>query len=402
MSENNDNSNDSNSRSDSILQASRLNNPIRAGVLRPSVLGSSLNSTNNSDGKEDSNNDGESLNPFLREPKDDEGNGREAGASLENNKKEESDDEEKDDRPDPLNLLAKNGFERASLFAAAKSSMPRVEKSGFVFGQNVHERVTGENIHAESSTSKTDNSASSADTPLLFSTVIQAAAKPDNEGAVAKESTDAKSLTEVAREYEEHSRAQKRKYEEVETFTGEEDESNIVDISCKLFAFVNSNWEERGRGSLRLNDSKVQECSRVVFRTSGNLRLLVNTKVWAGMVAERPSQKSMRLTAMDNNGQIKVFLVMARPAEITNLHKLLVKRIEKVKLLHPITTTTTTVDCDDSNDGKNGSAEKCEVAAAAAAVPAPSESAHADGDGESEPSPKKPMVATAAAAAESN
>lgn len=401
MSENNDNSNDSNSRSDSILQASRLNNPIRAGVLRPSVLGSSLNSTNNSDGKEDSNNDGESLNPFLREPKDDEGNGREAGASLENNKKEESDDEEKDDRPDPLNLLAKNGFERASLFAAAKSSMPRVEKSGFVFGQNVHERVTGENIHAESSTSKTDNSASSADTPLLFSTVIQAAAKPDNEGAVAKESTDAKSLTEVAREYEEHSRAQKRKYEEVETFTGEEDESNIVDISCKLFAFVNSNWEERGRGSLRLNDSKVQECSRVVFRTSGNLRLLVNTKVWAGMVAERPSQKSMRLTAMDNNGQIKVFLVMARPAEITNLHKLLVKRIEKVKLLHPVTTTTT-VDCDDSNDGKNGSAEKCEVAAAAAAVPAPSESAHADGDGESEPSPKKPMVATAAAAAESN
>lgn len=403
MSENNDNSNDSNSRSESILQASRLNNPIRAGVLRPSVLGSSLNSsTNNADGKEDGNNDGESLNPFLREPKDDDdGDGKEAGAgaSSESNKKDESDDDEKDDRPDPLNLLAKNGFERASLFAAAKSSMPRVEKSGFVFGQNVHERVTGENIHAESSTSKSDNSTTSSDTPLLFSSVIQAAAKPDNEGAVAKESTDAKSLTEVAREYEEHSRAQKRKYEEVETFTGEEDESNIVDISCKLFAFVNSNWEERGRGSLRLNDSKVQECSRVVFRTSGNLRLLVNTKVWAGMVAERPSQKSLRLTAMDNNGQIKVFLVMARPAEIANLHKLLEKRIEKVKLLHPIETT---VDCDESKDGKNGSADKCEVAAAAAAIPAPSESAHTDGDGESEPSPKKSLVATAAAAAESD
>ncbi|XP_055853564.1 ran-binding protein 3 [Episyrphus balteatus] len=396
MSENNDNSNDSNSRTDSILQASRLNNPIRAGVLRPSVLGSSLNSSNNSDGKaKDGENDSESLNPFLRESKDDDDDGQEAGASSENNKRDESDDDEKDDRPDPLNLLAKNGFERASLFAAAKSSMPRVERSGFVFGQNVHERVTGENIHAESSTSKSDNSTASADSPLLFSSVIQAAAKPENEGA-AKESTDAKSLTEVAREYEE-SRAQKRKFEEVETFTGEEDEANIVDISCKLFAFVNSNWEERGRGSLRLNDSKVQECSRVVFRTSGNLRLLVNTKVWAGMVAERPSQKSMRLTAMDNNGQIKVFLVMARPAEISNLHKLLVKRIEKIKLLHPIAT----VDCDDSNDGKNGSADKCEVAAAAA-VPAPSESAHADADGESEPSPKKPLVATAAAAAESD
>lgn len=43
---------------------------------------------------------------------------------------------------------------------------------------------------------------------------------------------------------------------------------------------MNSNWEERGRGSLRLNDSKKeQECSRLVFRTSGNLRLLLNTKV---------------------------------------------------------------------------------------------------------------------------
>ncbi|XP_055906062.1 ran-binding protein 3 [Eupeodes corollae] len=399
MSENNDNSNDSNSRNDSILQASRLNNPIRAGVLRPSVLGSSLNSSNADGGKarDGSDNDSELVNPFLRESKDDDDGQDGAGASsAENNKRDESDDDEKDDRPDPLNLLAKNGFERASLFAAAKSSMPRVERSGFVFGQNVHERVTGENIHAESSTSKSENSTTSPDSPLLFSTVVQAAAKPENEGAAAKESTDAKSLTEVAREYEE-SRAQKRKFEEVETFTGEEDEANIVDISCKLFAFVNSNWEERGRGSLRLNDSKVQECSRVVFRTSGNLRLLVNTKVWAGMVAERPSQKSMRLTAMDNNGQIKVFLVMARPAEISNLHKLLVKRIEKIKLLHPIAT----VDCDDSNDAKNGSADKCEVAAAAA-IPAPSDSAHADADGESEPSPKKSLVATAAAAAESD
>lgn len=45
--------------------------------------------------------------------------------------------------------------------------------------------------------------------------------------------------------------------------------------------FVNSNWEERGRGSLRLNDicNDEDQCSRVVFRTSGNLRLLINTKV---------------------------------------------------------------------------------------------------------------------------
>lgn len=86
-------------------------------------------------------------------------------------------------------------------------------------------------------------------------------------------------LNEVARVYEE-SRAQKRRYEEVETFTGEEDETNVLDVNSKLFTFVASNWEERGPGNLRVNDAKDKnKSSRVVFRTSGNLRVLLNTKV---------------------------------------------------------------------------------------------------------------------------
>lgn len=66
----------------------------------------------------------------------------------------------------------------------------------------------------------------------------------------------------------------------METITGEEDERNIVEINGKIFAFEDRNYEERGRGTLRLNDSKVKQFeSRVVFRTSGNLRVLINTKV---------------------------------------------------------------------------------------------------------------------------
>lgn len=122
----------------------------------------------------------------------------------------------------------------------------------------------------------------------------------------------AESLSEAARQYEE-SRAQKRKYEEVETFTGEEDELNVMDVNCKLFAFVASNWEERGPGNLRVNDNKDRKrAPRVVFRTSGNLRVLLNTKIWPGMVVERPSQKSMRFSAIDVDGQIRMFLAMVR------------------------------------------------------------------------------------------
>ncbi|EDW81754.1 uncharacterized protein Dwil_GK10849 [Drosophila willistoni] len=346
------------------LKASRLGATVlRSAVLAPSVLGSSSNTSTSLAGSETAKaadgageRDNMSNNPFLRESKDDEEEDDTVQVVAAAESSTEKKDDETDERPDPLTKLRSNGIERSSMFAAAKTNMPHVQSSGYVFGQNVHERVVAppelastDPHSAESapvaatSTSATSSSSTTLSAPqLLFSSVIQ---KADEEGACSsssaaannnsKEVPEGKSLTEVAREYEE-SRAQKRKYEEVETFTGEENELNIVDVSCKLFAFVNSNWEERGRGSLRLNDGKDgRDSSRVVFRTSGNLRLLLNTKVWAAMVAERASQKSLRLTAIDNSGSIKIFLAMGRPADIAQLHKALSERIAKRKITHP-------------------------------------------------------------------
>lgn len=89
-----------------------------------------------------------------------------------------------------------------------------------------------ENINPDG-VQRADNAEASCSTSgeLLFSSVIQNAAKAgeSDKGATPKEN-ETKTLTDVAREYEE-SRAQKRKYEEVETFTGEENEINIVDVS---------------------------------------------------------------------------------------------------------------------------------------------------------------------------
>ncbi|XP_017140501.1 ran-binding protein 3 [Drosophila miranda] len=389
MSENNEASVESNCfRGGFTLKASRLGGAVlRPPVLGPSVLGSSAqtNSNNSSTSlagnNEKSEDENISNNPFLREEKD-EGN-EDAGAdatavaadaptvapeSSSIEKAEQKDDDEVDERPDPLTKLRSNGIERSSMFGAAKTNMPHVQTTGYVFGQNVHERVVGvgdghvaaavpgsssektntdhDNVEAAAATSQSQQTQEpSSSSQLLFSSVIQKAAQSTDSSEAASsssssnnnksEASEAKSLTDVAREYEE-SRAQKRKYEEVETFTGEEDELNIVDVSCKLFAWVNSNWEERGRGSLRLNDVKGErDCSRVVFRTSGNLRLLLNTKVWAAMVAERASPKSLRLTAIDNTGSLKIFLAMGRPADIAQLHKSLGDRIARRKLIHP-------------------------------------------------------------------
>ncbi|KAH8347221.1 hypothetical protein KR059_006806, partial [Drosophila kikkawai] len=411
-------------RSSFTLKASRLG----GAVLRPAVLANSSGSPNTS-GASGSDKSEDSVlinNPFLREAKDEEEEADDVSAPVAESSSEkvaEKEDEEVDERPDPLTKLRSNGIERSSMFAAAKNNMPHVQTSGFVFGQNVHERVVApitDQASAEeaeagaNSGSGAQEAASSSTTTssqLLFSSVIQNAAQTTDtsEAAAAssstctssnsnnnKESAEAKSLTDVAREYEE-SRAQKRKYEEVETFTGEEDEINILDVSCKLFAFLNSNWEERGRGSLRLNDAKDgRGNSRVVFRTSGNLRLLVNTKVWAAMVAERASQKSLRLTAIDNSGVVKIFLAMGRPADIAQLIKALSERIAKRKVTHP-------EECN-VEETKNG------VASEAAASLQPESTTHDDEDEDNasgaagssgtvsaeadsnEPSPKKLIV----------
>ncbi|KAH8280940.1 hypothetical protein KR054_005513, partial [Drosophila jambulina] len=410
------------------LKASRLG----GAVLRPAVLANSSGSSNTSAASGSDKSDDSALinNPFLREAKDEEEEGDDVSAPVAESSSEkaaEKEDEEVDERPDPLTKLRSNGIERSSMFAAAKNNMPHVQTSGFVFGQNVHERVVAPitdqaNAEAPKETEASASSGSggqeaassstSTSSHLLFSSVIQNAAQTTDtsEAAAAssstctssnsnnnKESAEAKSLTDVAREYEE-SRAQKRKYEEVETFTGEEDEINIMDVSCKLFAFLNSNWEERGRGSLRLNDAKDgRGNSRVVFRTAGNLRLLVNTKVWAAMVAERASQKSLRLTAIDNSGVVKIFLAMGRPADIAQLLKALSERIAKRKITHP-------EECN-VEETKNGVASE-----AAAASLQPESTTHDDEDEDNgsgaagssgtvsaeadsnEPSPKKLIV----------
>lgn len=137
------------------------------------------------------------------------------------------------------------------------------------------------------------------------------------------------SLVEAARKYEEMKGAQKRKYEEVETITGEEDEENIIEINCKLYTFENSNYEERGRGTLRLNDTK--SSSRVVFRASGSYRVLLNTKVWGDQQCEKSSSKSLRLTAFNSEGLLKIYLVQGRIEDITELHIELQRRIDREK-----------------------------------------------------------------------
>ena len=108
-----------------------------------------------------------------------------------------------------------------------------------------------------------------------------------------------------------------------------------LQITCRLFAFDSNtcSWIERGRGQLRLNDrSEVNNDlqSRVIVRTKGSLRLMLNTNLWAGMKVDRASSKSIRFTANDN-GQIRLFLVMATVGEADQLYQALDWRVKNLK-----------------------------------------------------------------------
>ncbi|NXF66092.1 RNB3L protein, partial [Ciccaba nigrolineata] len=106
--------------------------------------------------------------------------------------------------------------------------------------------------------------------------------------------------------------------DKVEVITGEEAEHNVLRINCKLFVFnkLSLTWIERGRGSLRLNDTSSNKYgmlqSRLIMRNQGSLRLILNTRLWDQMVIKRANRKSLCFTATDQEDHsVQVFLIQA-------------------------------------------------------------------------------------------
>lgn len=178
---------------------------------------------------------------------------------------------------------------------------------GFVFGQNLQER-------AQNFVTPPPESSSSAQN------------HDKEDGAGEKEKT----LSESAAEWSE-AHALKRKYDEVAIVTGEEGETNVIRVNAKLHVFDKSttSWIERGRGSLHLNDFDDVK-SRLVMRTGGSLRVILNTKLFPAMSIEMPSEKSIRLTGLEGEA-VKIFLITGTTKDICRLYSALEARLAKIK-----------------------------------------------------------------------
>ena len=234
------------------------------------------------------------------------------------------------------------------------SSTEQVKESEFIFGQNLNERVTGV---------KPSSSGSFLFGQNLADRVVKVDKGDDNSSAddgsdhePHNDTDKVRTLEESAREFQaKHER--KTEYQEIEVKTGEENESNVLQSSGKLFAFdaQNQNWNERGRGLLRLNDSgspshrSTEFQSRMVMRTHGSLKVILNTKIWSGMTVERASQKSVRITATDGDDGIKVFLIMTSQKDCENILRAVDWRIQQLRVL------------EESDDVKSGDKRKADT-----------------------------------------
>ncbi|KAI8428659.1 hypothetical protein MSG28_007389 [Choristoneura fumiferana] len=275
-----------------------------------------------------------SNNPFLKVT-DTEEVAKKPESETDKTETEERQKETKEDAPKFVPLGATGAAPRNSSHVPTPAQ-PASGTSGFVFGQNLSERVViQENIN-NGDAGPSEHNISNGTSELLFTNAAASVKENTQEECSNSDSNSGgEGLAAAAAEYE-RSHARPPLPAAAVTTTGEEGEINVLQISCRLFAWESGSWRERGRGVLRLNDPAGvgvagRGAARLVARVSGSLRVVLNTKLWPDMVVERAGSKSLRITAVDAQQQVKLFLIMGAPGDIVQLHRALSMRIAASK-----------------------------------------------------------------------
>lgn len=128
----------------------------------------------------------------------------------------------------------------------------------------------------------------------------------------------------------------KRKFD---TITGEEDEETIFQDNFKLFEWnlETSNWVEKGRGLLKLNDSIADEKghqSRLIMRMGRTLRIILNVAINSSFQIIAGSEENIRFTDSQT-------MWAARGKNADKLKFALTKRLNTFKKIKDVPTNDT-------------------------------------------------------------
>ncbi|XP_049652450.1 ran-binding protein 3-like [Accipiter gentilis] len=196
-------------------------------------------------------------------------------------------------------------------------SVQNSSNSDFVFGENMVERVLSPEKHPQPC-----NGADSYNGEITSMYIEPFHVSPQTKTALLRNATlNESAAASICKPVE------KILLDKVDVITGEEAEHNVLQINCKLFVFnkLSLTWIERGRGSLRLNDTSSNKCgmlqSRLIMRNQGSLRLILNTRLWDQMVIKRANRKSLCFTATDQEDHsVQVFLIQASSKDTEYLY----------------------------------------------------------------------------------
>ncbi|KJH49318.1 RanBP1 domain protein [Dictyocaulus viviparus] len=208
--------------------------------------------------------------------------------------------------PTHVHLEKKSLDDVLGRMAAEKRLRQELEDKGqqaFVFGSKISDRVlktsvsTSENGNPVVEVSNVDSRPRTAEE--LFQTAAQQEKQREDHDFFA----EAKEAAEKKKEHERPSTSL------IAVTTGEEN-----DTACKLHSFdtEKKTWVERGLAQIKINrqDENGEIHHRIVARTTGNHRLIINSKVHADMLFERVDSKRLKISATTpDSNTMQIFLV---------------------------------------------------------------------------------------------
>lgn len=91
--------------------------------------------------------------------------------------------------------------------------------------------------------------------------------------------------------------------QEVSTETGEENEKVAFSADSIMFEYLDGGWRERGKGEVKVNVSSNGGKARLVMRTKGNYRLILNASLYPEMKLASMDKKGITFACVNSEGR---------------------------------------------------------------------------------------------------
>lgn len=189
------------------------------------------------------------------------------------------------------------------MVAEKKEQQDKESKPLFIFGSKIADRVIVD---------RKENEDGAVVAPKSAEDLFKNAAQKTDRGEKVERDFRAEAVEEAEKLKEQEK--QHASTSIVTVTTGEEDDDVMFQTACKLHSFdkERKKWVEKGLSTIKINrrmeNNEVHY--RIVARTTGNHRVVINSKVFADMLLERVDGKRIKISATGvDSSAVQIFLI---------------------------------------------------------------------------------------------